>query len=177
MERRLNAAGGSWDVSDAADLSPISSDNTTLQNAGAWTLSGPASFWQYSGGIKSYLQPHAGHSAPPVLPAIPPAAVLPVEDSARKALPIFTFLCEYFPNAIIALTELCVAGNKQHNPHLPPTAIKWAREKSTDQLNTAFRHMMDYGTGTAKDADGQWHLAKAAWRCLAQLQLDIENSK
>ena len=171
MERRLNAAGGSWDVSDAADL-PISIDNTTL------TFSGPASFWQYSGGTKSYLQPQVrGTPRRQSCPQYAPAAVLPVEDSARKALPIFTFLCEYFPNAIIALTELCVAGNKQHNPDLPPTAIKWAREKSTDQLNTAFRHMLDYGTGTAKDADGQWHLAKAAWRCLAQLQLDIENSK
>jgi hypothetical protein len=62
-------------------------------------------------------------------------------------------------------------GNEQHNPGEP---LHWAREKSTDQMNTAFRHQLDYATGVKKDTDGQWHLAKAIWRLSAQLQLDIE---
>jgi hypothetical protein len=99
---------------------------------------------------------------------------LPTEDKARKAIPIFTFLTEYFPDAVLAMVGVSVAGNIQHNPELDPADIRWAREKSRDQLNTAMRHLWDRGTGTPRDADGQWHLAKAAWRILAQLQLDIE---
>ena len=99
---------------------------------------------------------------------------LPTEDKARKELPLFTFLTTYFPDAFIAMTKVCVEGNRQHNPELAPTDIKWAREKSKDQMNTAFRHMLDYGTGVKLDSDGQYHLAKAAWRLCAQLQLDIE---
>ncbi len=102
---------------------------------------------------------------------------LPTEDKARKAIPIFTFLTEYFPDAVLAMVGVSVAGNIQHNPELDPADIRWAREKSRDQLNTAMRHLWDRGTGTERDADGQWHLAKAAWRILAQLQLDIEKER
>ncbi len=97
--------------------------------------------------------------------------MLPTDDKARKALPIWTFLMEYFPDAFLATVGVAVAGNDQHNPGQP---LHWAREKSTDQMNTAFRHMFDYGRGTPRDTDGQWHLAKAIWRLSAQLQLDIE---
>jgi hypothetical protein len=100
--------------------------------------------------------------------------MLPTTDKERKALPIFTFLTKYFPDAIIALVNVSVQGNIQHNPELKPADIKWARGKSTDQLNTAMRHMWDHGTGTVRDSDGQYHLAKAAWRILAELQLTIE---
>lgn len=96
---------------------------------------------------------------------------LPTDDKARKALPIWTFLMGYFPDAFLAMVGVSVAGNDQHNPGQP---LHWARGKSTDQMNTAFRHQWDYGRGTKKDTDGQWHLAKAIWRLSAQLQLDIE---
>lgn len=100
--------------------------------------------------------------------------MLPTNDKERKALPILTFLTEYFPDAILELVRVSVAGNVQHNPELAPADIKWARGKSTDQLNTAFRHLWDHKAGVTKDADGQYHLAKAAWRVLAQLQLTVE---
>ena len=96
---------------------------------------------------------------------------LPTDDKARKALPIFSYTFEYFPDAYLAEVQVAVAGNEQHNPGQP---LHWAREKSKDQMNTALRHIWDYGTGTKKDTDGQWHLAKAIWRLKAQLQLDIE---
>ncbi len=102
-----------------------------------------------------------------------PAPVLPLDDAARKALPIFTFLTEYFPDVIVELTRLCVAGNIQHNPELAPNDIMWAIEKSTDHMNTAFRHQFDRGTGTHYDKDEQPHLVKAIWRLCAQRQTDI----
>jgi hypothetical protein len=116
---------------------------------------------------------NAGDSTSPQIIKMP-AAPLPQDDAERKALPILTFLCGYFPDAIVELTRLCVQGNIQHNPELAPTDIKWAREKSADQLNTAFRHIFERKLGIIKDADGQYHSIKAAWRNLAQAQLDIE---
>ena len=68
---------------------------------------------------------------------------LPTDDKARKALPIFTYLTEYFPDATLAEVGVSVAGNEQHNPGQP---LHWARGKSTDQLNTAFRHLWDHKT-------------------------------
>lgn len=104
---------------------------------------------------------------------IPPviALALPTDNAARKALPIMTFLAEYFPDAIIALTELSVIANEQHNKG---ERLHWARDKSKDQINTAFRHLFDRARGNHLDSDGMRHIAKTAWRALAQLQLDIE---
>lgn len=99
---------------------------------------------------------------------------LPTDDKARKNLPIWDGVIMYFPDALLAVAAVSKAGNDQHNPGEP---LHWAREKSTDQMNTAMRHMMDRGLGVGKDVDGQYHLAKAAWRLLAQLQLDIEAEK
>lgn len=99
---------------------------------------------------------------------------LPTEDAARKRLKLYTYIMEYFPDALIAELEVAVKGNEQHNPGEP---LHWAREKSSDQMNTAFRHQFDYGRGVKKDTDGQWHLAKAIWRLKAQLQLDIEEER
>ncbi len=97
--------------------------------------------------------------------------MLPTNDAERKRLKAWTYLTEYFPDAFLAEVEVAVAGNEQHNPGEP---LHWARGKSTDQMNTAFRHMLDHSAGTKKDVDGQWHLAKAIWRLKAQLQLEIE---
>lgn len=99
---------------------------------------------------------------------------LPTDDKARKRLKLWTFLLEYFPDSFVAVANVAIVGNEQHNPGEP---LHWAREKSTDQMNTAFRHQFDYGRGVKKDTDGQWHLAKAIWRLSAQLQLDIEEDR
>jgi dATP/dGTP diphosphohydrolase len=100
-----------------------------------------------------------------------PQVTLPKDNKARKALPIFDGVLMYFPDAIAAVAEVSRIGNEQHNPGEP---LHWARGKSMDQMNTAVRHLMDHGTGTRHDSDGARHLAKAAWRVLAALQLDIE---
>lgn len=105
---------------------------------------------------------------------VPPGSSLPTDDKARKTLPIFTYLTEYFPDALLAEVGVAVAGNDQHNPGQP---LHWAREKSKDQLNTAFRHLWDHKSGVTKDTDGQYHLAKAIWRLKAELQLLIEKDR
>jgi hypothetical protein len=89
----------------------------------------------------------------------------------RKEARVFDGVLMYFPDAVAAVAAVSVAGNKQHNPG---EKLHWAREKSTDQMNTALRHMIDYGRGEQLDTDGTRHLAKAAWRVLAELQLSIE---
>lgn len=96
---------------------------------------------------------------------------LPTDDKARKALPIFRGPLMYFPDALLELAAICKTGNDQHNPGEP---LHWAREKSVEQMDTALRHMMDHGVGNLLDTDGMYHLAKAAWRLLAELQLTIE---
>jgi len=105
---------------------------------------------------------------------------LPKDYHARKALPLYSFYTEYFPLAQIELVKVAVAGNVQHNPGEP---LHWARGKSMDQLNTAFRHLVDHGMGETFDEDPTidaltgfkvMHLAKAAWRILAEIQLLCE---
>ena len=97
--------------------------------------------------------------------------MLPHDAKARKALPMYTFLTQYFPDALVELVKVSVAGNEQHNPGEP---LHWARGKSTDQLDAAMRHLFDHGIGIRFGHDGQRTLAQAAWRLLAQLQLDLE---
>lgn len=96
---------------------------------------------------------------------------LPTDYQARKQIMIFDGVLMYFPDAIAEVARVSKVGNDQHNPGEP---MHWAREKSTDQYNTVIRHMMDHGLGNPIDIDGTYHLAKAAWRILAALQLAVE---
>lgn len=96
---------------------------------------------------------------------------LPTDNAQRKRIAMWTYLTEYFPDAFLAEVMVAVIGNEQHNLGQP---LHWAREKSPDQMNTAFRHMWDHARGVTKDTDGQYHLAKARWRLGAELQKTIE---
>lgn len=96
---------------------------------------------------------------------------LPTSDAERKRMPIFDGCLLYFPDALLAVSECSLIANEQHNPGEP---LRWARGKSMDQFNTGLRHTLDHRLGTRYDTDGIRHLAKAAWRALAALQLDIE---
>src|SRR5487761_383714 len=98
---------------------------------------------------------------------------LPTDPQERKRLQLYTFMFQYFPNAWLAVVDVARKGNDQHNPGEP---LHWAREKSTDQMNAAFNHIFDYGLGENIDTDGAYHLAKASWRLMAQLQLDLESA-
>lgn len=107
-------------------------------------------------------------------PAITSHPLFPDSAEGRKAHPVFTGVLMYFPDAIAAVAHVSKLGNDQHNPGQP---LHWARGKSMDQTDTATRHMMDHGVGNIKDTDGSYHLAKAAWRILAELQLTIEKER
>lgn len=96
---------------------------------------------------------------------------LPEDAKERKMLPIFTGVIKYFPDALLAVAEVSRIGNDQHNPGQP---LHWSRGKSTDQLDCMLRHAMEHGT---VDTDGGRHMAKAAWRALAELQLEIERDQ
>ena len=97
--------------------------------------------------------------------------ILPDAALERKKYPIQSGVMDYFPDAIAAVAHVSWNGNEQHNPG---QKLHWARGKSMDQLDTAQRHISQRGT---LDTDGQRHLAKAAWRVLAALQLEIENEQ
>lgn len=99
-----------------------------------------------------------------------PDTLLPSDSKARKDIPIGTGFFDYFPAAIAEVARVSKAGNDQHNPGEP---LHWARGKSTDQFDTIMRHLMERGS---TDSDGQRHTAKAAWRIMALLQLELEDA-
>lgn len=100
--------------------------------------------------------------------AIPghPKLGLPTEPAARKAVPLYTGVMRYFPDALAAVAEVSKLGNDQHNPGQP---LHWSRGKSNDHANCAARHSL-----TPADIDpesGEVEAAHGAWRALATLQL------
>ena len=86
----------------------------------------------------------------------------------RKATPVYTGVLKYFPDAIMEVARVSLAGNQQHHPDKP---LHWDRKKSTDELDALARHLIDAGK---IDDDGQRHSAKVAWRALANLQKELE---
>lgn len=88
----------------------------------------------------------------------------------RKETPIFTGVLNYFPDAIKEVARCSFVGQQQHNPDKP---LAWDRSKSGDELDALSRHLLEAGT---IDTDGIRHSAKVAWRALANLQKEIEQS-
>lgn len=97
-----------------------------------------------------------------------------MDATERKQRPVYSGVLAYFPDALLEVANVSYLGNEQHNPGQP---LHWAREKSTDQLDAAMRHLIDRAKGLVRDTDGGRHLAKAAWRILAELQLEIERER
>jgi hypothetical protein len=98
-------------------------------------------------------------------------AGLPTDAAARKAVPVFSGVIRYFPDAMVAVAELSRIGNDQHNPGKP---LHWDRSKSGDELDALTRHLIDAGT---LDTDKVRHSTKVAWRALANLQKEIERER
>lgn len=90
----------------------------------------------------------------------------------RKNRPVYSGVLSYFPDAIMEVAYTSWVGNEQHNKGEP---LHWAREKSTDQLDCAVRHIINHAKGEVLDDDGVYHLSKAIWRLMAELQLIKEN--
>lgn len=97
------------------------------------------------------------------------ATTLPDEPKERKAHPVASGFMDYFPDAVVAVSNISHRGNEQHNPGQP---LHWSRGKSTDEADTMLRHFLQRGT---LDTDGVRHTAKMVWRALALLQKEIES--
>ena len=100
----------------------------------------------------------------------PTKPLFSTDPQARKQYPVYSGVLCYFPAALAEVAHVSYLGNEQHNPGQP---LHWARGKSPDQGDTTIRHMMDHENDPI-DTDGTYHLAKAAWRILAKLQLHLE---
>jgi hypothetical protein len=97
---------------------------------------------------------------------------LPTDRDARNALPVWDGCIAYFPDAWAEIAKVSVLGNAQHGLG---AKLHFARDVSTDHLNKVMRHCLDHEAGQVFDDGGQTrHLAKAAWRILAALQVSIE---
>ena len=92
-----------------------------------------------------------------------------MNSKERKETPVYTGVLRYFPDAIMEVSRVSLAGNKQHPPD---KRLHWDRSKSTDELDALSRHLIDAGKF---DTDGIRHSAKVAWRALANLQKEIES--
>jgi hypothetical protein len=99
------------------------------------------------------------------------ATTLPHEPQLRKVYPVASGVLDYFPDALVAISNVSWKGNEQHNPGQP---LHWARGKSADESDTMIRHFLQRGT---MDDDGIRHSAKMAWRALALLQKEIESER
>lgn len=93
-----------------------------------------------------------------------------VEAKNRKDMPVFSGVLKYFPDALLYVSMVSMAGSKQHNPDKP---LHWDRSKSGDELDALARHLLDAGK---IDTDGIRHSAKVAWRALANLQKELEKN-
>ena len=92
----------------------------------------------------------------------------------RKALPIYSGVIAYFPDALLEVARVSRVGNDQHNPGAP---LHWDRSKSGDELDACTRHILDRGRGQKFDGDGTRHLAKVIWRACAALQKELEGER
>ncbi len=112
----------------------------------------------------------AGAMHDPGTPRIEPAdwfaRYLAGDKQARKEAPIARGLIGYFPNACINVAHVSYVANEQHNPGQP---MQWAFTKSTDHADCQVRHALD-AAASPFDDDGLPHLAKKAWRAMAELE-------
>ncbi len=90
-----------------------------------------------------------------------------LSSAERKKYPLATGCLDYFPDALAVVANVSYRGNEKHNPG---EALGWSRGKSADHADCVIRHM---STRTAMDGDVP-HLAEAAWRVLAELQIALE---
>lgn len=108
----------------------------------------------------------------------PPTAAPPAPTAAgrlldrltseqRKEYPMATGLLDYFPDACAEVAHVSFLGNQKHNPGQP---LHWSRAKSADHADCVVRH---YSTRTGMDGH-VLHLAEAAWRAMADLQIALE---
>ena len=99
-----------------------------------------------------------------------PAGIDGMTDEQRKALPVYSGVLAYFPDAIAQVARCSAKGSSQHNTG----PMRWDRSKSPDHLNSLTRHLLQ---ADEIDSDGIPHAAKVAWRALAYLQTLVERGQ
>lgn len=107
-------------------------------------------------------------------PATVPGVTAKHDDSAqRKRQPLARGCMRYFPDALLAVSELSLYGNEKHNPG---EDLRWSRGKSSDHADCAARHLLEpYGIDTTYgEGKHVLHSVAAAWRALANAQVEIE---
>ena len=87
--------------------------------------------------------------------------IMPSDDKERKNIPIYSGFVQYFPNAITAIAKRSKRCNEQHNPGEP---LHWAIDKSTEELDSLCRHMVNGVDQNIDDA------VAVAWRAMANLE-------
>lgn len=87
---------------------------------------------------------------------------------------MYSGLISYFPNALAAVSNCSLQGNRQHHPDKP---LHWDRSKSGDELDAMMRHLTDHARGMEYDDDGIASLVKCAWRILAMTEKFLENEE
>ena len=94
---------------------------------------------------------------------------LPSDDTLRKKVRAFQGFVKYFPDSIALVAYLSKVANDQHNPGEP---MHWAKEKSTEELDSMMNHVIDIADKgeLSQDADGVLDAIKVAWRANANLQ-------
>lgn len=107
----------------------------------------------------------------------PEPKALPTDPKARKGIPLYSGLLNYFPLACAAVAQCSFAGNEQHHPGTP---LHWDKSKSTDHADCLLRHLTDHRLGVPVDPTAGYaipHLAKVAWRALALLETALEKDE
>lgn len=96
------------------------------------------------------------------------------ESAKRKAQPIVRGVLDYFPDALLAVSELSRIANEKHNPGQP---MHWSKGKSNDHADCCVRHLMERGKWDTTMQEPVRHSTAAAWRALANLQTEIEEER
>lgn len=96
---------------------------------------------------------------------------LPEDAAERKSAPMCEGVLDYFPNALAEVAKVSKFGNDKHNPGQP---LHHSRGKSLDHADCILRHLVDRGK---LDSNGIRHSACVAWRALALLQEELENTE
>lgn len=95
------------------------------------------------------------------------------EIMKRKEIPLYSGLLTYFPEALNHVANCSYKGNLQHHSEKP---LHWDKDKSNDHPDAMLRHLSDHYKNPI-DEDGVLHLAKVAWRALANLEIYLEEQK
>ena len=90
--------------------------------------------------------------------------------TSRKGFPLATGVLDYFPDALMAVAAVSLAGAQQHGT-MAGDFPTWKRELSADHADALLRHLKDRGR---LDTDKHRHSAKVAWRAMALLQEELE---